>query len=146
MTAYRALGILAAAVLAAPWLYVATARADGFAQLGEVPVTASPGCGGTVSADAQITPVQVGDHVEDGVRVAISYDAGIYDGSCSITVTADWVNLDSGGTGSADITAVSTIDGHYGFIGYAQTTFEPGHGTVVITLSSHPGAEMRITT
>jgi hypothetical protein len=46
---------------------------------------------------------------------------------------------------SSDITAVSTIDGHYGFIGYANTTFETGSGTVVVTLSSHPGAELRIT-
>ena len=38
------------------------------------------------------------------------------------------------------------IDGHYGFIGYANTTFDTGGGTVIVTLSSHPGAEMRITT
>lgn len=83
--------------------------------------------------------------VSDGVRVAISYDAGVYDGSCSLTVTADWTNLDTGGSGHEDITAVSTIDGHYGFIGYANATFAPGPGTVVITLSSHPGDEMRLT-
>jgi hypothetical protein len=83
--------------------------------------------------------------VEDGVRVAIHYDAGIYDGSYALTVTAAWANLDTGATGSGDITAVSTIDGHYGFIGYANTTFETGSGTVVVTLSSHPGAELRIT-
>ena len=35
-----------------------------------------------------MTPVQVDDRVEDGVRVAIHYDAGIYDGSCALTVTA----------------------------------------------------------
>lgn len=40
---------------------------------------------------------------------------------------------------------MSTIDGHYGFIGYANSTFDTGRGTVVVTLSSHPGAEMRIT-
>ena len=59
--------------------------------------------------------------------------------------TAAWANLDTGASGSSDITAVSTIDGHYGFIGYANTTFETGSGTVVVTLSSHPGAELRIT-
>ena len=59
----------------------------------------------------------------------------------SIVIT----NLDTGGKGSSDITAVSTNDGHYGFIGYANTTFETGRGTVVVTLSSHPGAELRIT-
>lgn len=61
-----------------------------------------------------MTPVQVDDRVEDGVPVAIHYDAGIY-------------------------------DGHYGFMGYANTTFEAGSGTVVVTLSSHPGVELRVT-
>ncbi|TFV56622.1 hypothetical protein E4P42_18790 [Mycobacterium sp. PS03-16] len=144
MRAIRAVAL--AAALTAPWVSVAPAHAQPAAQLDRVPVVASPTCGGTVSADAQVVPVQVGDRVGNGVRVAISYDAGIYDGSCALTVTADWRNLDSGATGSDDITAVSTIDGHYGFIGYANATFDTGSGTVVITLSSHPGAEMRITT
>ena len=133
------------AALLAPSLSVATANADAFAQLAAVPVVASPTCGGTVSADAQAAPVQIGDQVGHGVGVSIRYDAGIYDGSCALTVTADWANLDTGASGESDITAVSTIDGHYGFIGYANTTFETGSGTVVVTLSSHPGAELRIT-
>jgi hypothetical protein len=144
MTTFRVAGALAVA-LTAPGLWVATAHAEGFAQLGQVPVAASPTCAGSVSAEAQVTPVQVDDRVEDGVRVAIHYDAGIYDGSCGLTVSAAWVNLDTGASGSGDITAVSTIDGHYGFVGYANTTFETGSGTVVVTLSSHPGAELRIT-
>lgn len=127
-------------------MWVATARAEASAYLDPVPVVASPTCGGTVSAEAQVTPVQVDRRVEDGVRVAIHYDAGVYDGSCSLTVTADWKNLDTGASGSGDITAVSTIDAHYGFIGYANTTFTTGGGTVLVTVSSHPGAEMRITT
>ncbi|MGV0607533.1 hypothetical protein [Mycolicibacterium sp. XJ1904] len=145
MSSLRAAGAVAA-VLAASWLGPATAHAEPFAQLDRVPVVASPTCSGSVSAEAQLTPVQVGDRVENGVRVAISYDAGTYDGSCSLTVTADWVNLDTGASGSSDITAVSTIDGHYGFIGYANTTFATGSGTIIVTLSSHPDAEMRITT
>lgn len=144
MTSFRVVRALAVA-LAAPWLWVATANAEGFAQLDQVPVAASPTCAGTVSAEAQVTPVQVDDRVEDGVRVAIHYDAGLYDGSCALTVTAAWTNLDTGTSGSSDITAVSTIDGHYGFVGYANTTFKTGSGTVVVTLSSHPGAELRIT-
>ena len=144
MIRFRLAGALAVA-LAAPWLSVATAYAEAFAQLGQVPVVASPTCAGSVSAEAQVTPVQVDDRVENGVRVAINYDAGIYDGSCALTVAASWTNLDTGASGSGDITAVSTIDGHYGFIGYANTTFETGSGTVVVTLSSHPGAELRIT-
>jgi len=144
MILFPAAGTLAVA-LTAPWLWMATAEADSFAQLGQVPVMASPTCAGSVSAEAQLTPVLVDDRVENGVRVAIHYDAGIYDGSCALTVTATWANLDTGASGSSDITAVSTIDGHYGFIGYANTTFETGSGTVVVTLSSHPGAEMRIT-
>lgn len=145
MTPIRVAGSLAV-VLSAPWLWMATANAEASAVLDAVPVAASPTCGGTVSAEAQVTPVQVGDRVENGVRAVIHYDAGIYDGSCSLTVTADWANLDTGASGSGDITAVSTIDGHYGFIGYANTTFATGSGTVVVTVSSHPGAEMRITT
>ncbi|KUI13368.1 hypothetical protein AU191_16585 [Mycolicibacterium acapulense] len=145
MSSLRAAGAVAA-VLAASWLGLATAHAEPFAQLDRVPVVASPTCAGSVSAEAQLTPVQVDDRVENGVRVAISYDAGTYDGSCSLTVTADWVNLDTGASGSSDLTAVSTIDGHYGFIGYANTTFATGSGTIVVTLSSHPDAEMRVTT
>ena len=137
-------GALAIA-LTAPWLCAAPAHAEAFAQLGQVPVSASPTCAGSVSAEAQVTPVQVDDRVEDGVRVAIHYDAGIYDGSCALTVTAAWANLDTGASGSRDITAVSTIDGHYGFVGYANTTFQTSSGTVIVTLTSHPGAEMRIT-
>lgn len=145
MTRFRAAGALAVA-LTAPWLWVATAHAEAFAQLDRVPVLASATCAGNVRAEAQLTPVQVDDRVENGVRVAIHYDAGIYDGSCTLTVKADWKNLDTGASGSSDITAVSTIDGHYGFIGYANTAFNTGGGTVIITLSSHPGEEMRITT
>jgi hypothetical protein len=145
MTSLRAVGAVALA-LTAPWCWVATAHAQAFAQLDQVPVVASPTCTGSVSAEAQVTPVQVDDRVEDGVRVAINYDAGVYDGSCALTVTAAWTNLDTGASGSSDITAVSTIDGHYGFIGYANTTFKTGSGTVTVTLSSHPGAELRITT
>lgn len=150
MTSLRVVGSLAVA-LAAPWFLAATfstatANAYPFAELGQVPVVASPTCGGNVSAEAQVTPVQVDDRVEDGVRVAIHYDAGIYDGSCSLTVTAHWTNLDTGASGSGDITAVSTIDGHYGFIGYANDIFKTGSGTVVVTLSSHPRADMRVTT
>ncbi len=144
MIRFRLAGALAVA-LAAPWLSVAMANAEAFAQLGQVPVVASPTCAGSVSAEAQVTPVQVDDRVENGVRVAINYDAGVYDGSCALTVVASWTNLDTGASGRGDITAVSTIDGHYGFIGYANTTFETGSGTVVVTLSSHPGAELRIT-
>ena len=144
MTLFRAAAALAAA-LSAPWWWVATAHAESFARLPAVPVVASSTCAGDVSAEAQVTPVQVDDRVDDGVRVAIHYDAGIYDGSCALTVTATWTNLDTGGTGRGELTAVSTIDGHYGFVGYANATFETGSGTVVVTLSSHPAAELRIT-
>jgi len=44
-------------------------------------------------------------------------------------VTATWTNLDTAASGSADITAVSSIDGHYGFIGYADTEFWTGRRT-----------------
>jgi hypothetical protein len=141
MTRFRVVG----ALIAAPWLVAVPAQADASAHLDAVPVVVSPTCGGTVSAEAQVTPVQVDDRVENGIRVAIHYDAGHYDGSCALTVTVHWTNLDTGASGSGDITAVSTIDGHYGFIGYANAVFEPGPGSVVITLSSHPGGELEVT-
>lgn len=145
MTSLRVAGACAVALIA-PWVSVATSHAEASAYLDAVPVVASPTCGGNVRAEAQVTPVQVDGRLGDGVRVAIHYDAGIYDGSCSLTVNAAWKNLDTGGSGSSDITAVSTIDGHYGFIGYSNTTFNTWSGTVVVTLSAFPGAEMRITT
>jgi hypothetical protein len=138
-----AAGALALALMA-PWS-VATAHAEASDVLDRVPVVASSTCAGNVRGEAQVTPVQAGDRVENGVRVAIHYDAGIYDGSCALTVTAAWRNLDTGASGSGDITAVSTIDGHYGFIGYANATFATQGGTVVVMLSSHPGEEMRLT-
>jgi hypothetical protein len=144
MTSIRVAVALIAALTAAGF-GAAPAHAENFAHLAAVPVAASPTCGGTVSAEAQMTPVQNVDRVESGVRVAIHYDAGIYDGSCALTVTAAWANLDTGASGHGDITAISTIDGHYGFIGYANTTFDTGNGTVIVTVSSHPDAEMRIT-
>jgi hypothetical protein len=144
MTALRAASVLVAA-LTAPWFGIATAHGQDAAQLDRRPVVASPTCAGSVSAEAQVVPVQVDDRVEDGVRVAIHYDAGTYDGSCALTVAAEWTNMNTGASGRSDITAVSTIDGHYGFIGYANTTIATGSGTVVVTLSSHPGSALRIT-
>jgi hypothetical protein len=144
MSLLRAAAAVAVAMTAS-WSSVATAHAEASAQLGRVPVVASPTCAGSVSADAQVVPIQVDGRVEDGVRVAISYDAGTYDGSCALTVSAVWENVETGASGTDDITAVSTIDGHYGFVGYANTTLATGRGTVVITLSSHPGAELSIT-
>ncbi len=85
MNWFRGLAALAVGS-AAPWLWAPTAQAETFAQLAPVAVTASPTCGGSVSADAQVAPVQTYDRMESGVRVAINYDAGIYDGSCSLTV------------------------------------------------------------
>lgn len=134
------------AAVAGVGLLAPSAQAQAFARLDPVPIAASPGCGGTISAEAQTATVQTGAvHSEGSVRVAVNYDAGVYDGNCAVTVTATWTNLDTGATGHGDITAVSTIDGHYGFIGYANTTFITGSGTVVVSLSSHAGAEMQIT-
>ncbi|MGE2836134.1 hypothetical protein [Mycobacterium sp. SMC-4] len=146
MTWLRRFGALAGAVGVVA-LMAPTAHAQAFARLEPVPVAASPSCGGRISAEAQTTTVQTGAVLtERGVRVAVNYDAGVYDGNCAITVTATWTNLDTGATGAGDITAVSTIDGHYGFIGYASTTFVTGSGTIVVTMSSHPDAQMQVMT
>ena len=97
----------------------------------------------SVSAEAQVTPVQVDDRV--GRTVSALRSSTTPQLRRFLCATAAWANLDTGASGGSDITAVSTIDGHYGFIGYASTTFETGSGTVIITLSSHPGTELRIT-
>ncbi|KUI22182.1 hypothetical protein AU193_18135 [Mycobacterium sp. GA-1285] len=101
MASFRVAGGLVLA-LTAPWACTTIAHADPSAQLGRVPVVTSPTCGGSVSAEAQVVPVQIGDRLGDGVRVAIHY-------------------------------------------GYANATFATGSGAVIVTLSSHPGEEMRIT-
>src|SRR6476469_4121361 len=101
MTPFRATGALAVALIA-PWLWVATAHAAGFAQLGQVPVVASPPCAGSDSAEAKVKPVQVDDRGGDGVRVATDYHAGIC-GSCSApTLPAAWANVDAATSGSSD--------------------------------------------
>ncbi|WP_299560193.1 hypothetical protein [uncultured Mycolicibacterium sp.] len=141
MTIVRAAALAALALLGA----TGTAQAQPYDRLDPVPVQASPACGGTATAEAQVTPVQVGDRVADGVRVVIRYDAGVYDGSCVLTVPATWENRDTGAAGAGEITAVSTVDGHYGFIGYANTTFVTGPGTVVVGVGSHPGQRMVVT-
>lgn len=140
------LGRFGVCVLAAagPLMPAAPAGAEPYTALDAVPVVASPTCAGTVSAEAMVTPVQVDEHVFNGVRIAIHYDAGVYDGSCALTVAAAWTNLDTGASGGGDITAVSVIDGHYGFIGYANAVFQTGPGTVVFTLSSHPDRELEV--
>ena len=143
MTSLGRFGVCALAAAASVML-AAPAGAEPYAVLDEVPVVASPTCAGQVSAEAQVAPLQVGDRLADGVRIAIHYDAGVYDGSCALTVTAAWTNLDTGASGGGDITAVSVIDGHYGFIGYANAMFETGPGTVVFTLSSHPDGELEV--
>ena len=143
MTAQRVLGVVAGLLIGAS-AAAGPAHADSYAKLDNVAVQPSPTCGGTASAEAQVAPVQIGDRAEDGVRVAVSYDAGVYDGSCALPVTVTWKNLATGAGGSEQITAVSKKDGHYGFVGYASTTLATGAGPVVVTLSSHPGQELRV--
>ena len=91
-------------MLATPWSGVAVAHADAFAQLDSVPAVASPTCGGSVSAEAQVTPVQVGGRDENGVPRRDPLRRG------------------------------------------RLQTFATGSGTIVIMLSYHPDAEIRITT
>ncbi|CAN5487938.1 hypothetical protein BH10ACT9_BH10ACT9_59550 [soil metagenome] len=140
----KALGAAAVAVIA-PLVVAGSAAAEPYAQLPEVPVVVSPTCAGTTSAEAMVTPLQDGDRVESGVRVAIYFSSPNRDGSCAETVTATWTNLDTGATGTQDIIVVSIIDQHYWFGGYNRAEFWTGAGTVVVTVSTHPGAELVVT-
>lgn len=135
----------AATVLAS----AAPAAAETSAHLDEVPVTAAPGCAGTTSSEAMVAPLQQGDRMEKGVRVAVHFSSDNHDSSCVLQTRTEWRNLDTGASGIEDIAVPSTADpasgGHYGTSGYASKGLWTGPGRVVATVSTHPGAELQVT-
>ncbi|CAN5138749.1 hypothetical protein BH11ACT6_BH11ACT6_45170 [soil metagenome] len=143
----RSLGVFAVAA-ATVGLTAAQAAADTYAQLGAVPVVGSPYCTGSASTEALVAPLQEGDRAEDGVRVAV-YFTPDHDVACAVTMTATWRNLDTGASGSGDITVASdgtpAAQRHYGFAGYSRADFWTGRGTVVVTVSTQPDGELVVT-
>jgi hypothetical protein len=141
-----------APMLAGPALVVGAgpASADGYARFDDAVVTVSPDCTGTVSAEAAVAPLQIGDRVENGVRVSVQFAADNHDSSCFVVASVSWHNLDTGATGGEDITVASTADlaggGHYGDAGYNRANFFAGSGTIVVTVSTNPHpSEVQIT-
>jgi len=143
----RCLGVFAA-VATTVGLTAAPAAAEPYAQLGGVQVVGAPYCTGIATPEAMVTPLQEGDRVESGVRVAV-YFTPDRDVACAVTMTTTWTNLDTGASGTGDITVTS--DGqpasqrHYGFAGYSRAEFWTGPGTVVVTVSTHPDDELEVT-
>lgn len=146
-----AAGLLGVSVLAAGATLLTTvpAAADTFDDAGDTPVVITPDCRGVTSTEVAVAPLQEADRVENGVRVTIRFSSDNHDGSCTLTATATWLNLDTGAAGSEDITVASTADpasgGHYGSAGYNRAQFWTGPGTVVVTVSTHPGTEFEVT-
>jgi hypothetical protein len=144
-------GLLGATVLAAPGpLFTAgPATAETFARLGETPVTVSSICTGITSAEAMVAPLQEGDRVENGVRVSVRFSSDNHSNCCALTATATWRNLDTGSSGGEHITVAPTADptsgGRYGNAGYNRANFWTGPGTVVVTVSTHPGSQLQVT-
>lgn len=130
------LGFLAvpSLVLAAP----ASAEQDnGFA---DAPVNVSPSCAGTAMAEASVTPLPTSVR---GVGVVLKFAAQQQDPSCSLTATVNWRNVDTGATGSDELTVSSVPDSRggpkAGDHGYGRVLADTGPGAVLVTISTNPG-------
>ena len=90
-----------APMFAVPALVVGAepASADGYARFDDAVVTVSPDCTGTVRAEAAVAPLQIGDRIENGVRVSVQFAADNHDSSCFVVASVSWHNLDTGATG-----------------------------------------------
>ncbi len=71
-----------------------------------------------------VAPLQDGDRLNNGVRVAVRFSSGNRDNSCAFTAAATWHNLD---TGASDV--ITRIDsqsgGRYGNAGYNRAHSGP---------------------
>jgi hypothetical protein len=146
-TAPAPVGLLGAAAVAL--LTAGPATAETYAHLDNTPVTVPSICTGIASAEAMVAPLQHGDRVERGVRVSVRFSSDDHSDRCALTTTATWRNLDTGASGSEQFAVASTADpasgGKYGTAGYNRAHFWTGPGTVVITVSTHPDSELRVT-
>jgi hypothetical protein len=144
-------GLLGATILAAPSpvLTAGPATAETFVRLGDTPVTVFSTCTGTTNAEAMVAPLQEGSRVENGVRISVRFSSENHGNRCVLTATATWRNPDTGASGSEYITVASAADpasgGRYGNAGYNRANFWTGPGTVVVTVSTHPGSELQVT-
>lgn len=102
-------------------------------------VDVAPGCAGTVRTQVAVAPLPAN---VPGVAVAVLFRADRQDPSCVVTPTVSWRNLDSGATGSQELTvsSVPTAVGRFPTDhGYNRALADTGPGTVVVTISTNPG-------
>jgi hypothetical protein len=136
-------------VATAPLLTAGPASAETFVQLGDTPVAVSATCLGTAGTEAMVAPLQAGDHLENGVRVVVRFSSDNVDNSCALTASVTWRKLETGTSGGEEITVASRSDpasgARYGNAGYNRANFWTGPGTVVVTVSTHPGSALRLT-
>lgn len=132
-------------LLAVPGLLLATpAAAQADNDFEDAPVNVSPSCAGTAMAEASVTPLPTSVR---GVGVVLKFAAEQQDPSCSVTATVNWRNVDTGVTGSDELTVSSVPDPRggpkAGDHGYGRVLADTGPGTVLVTISTNPG-EVRV--
>ncbi|GAA5064157.1 hypothetical protein [Nocardia callitridis] len=165
-------------ILAVPALIVAAGPAlgdpaDNRARFDDNLVTVAPDCVGTASAVAGMAPAADVEAQQEpsaaDVRVVLRFVAENQDVSCAAPVTATWRNLDTGETGSRDLTIASAAaaqvadeDTAFAAIGeqrddaepadpadvdqadvagYRYVDFNSGAGRVEVTVSTNPVPE-----
>ncbi|MFI5720574.1 hypothetical protein [Nocardia sp. NPDC051750] len=117
----------------------ATANAQTAADFQDTRVEVAPGCAGTVRTGVAVTPLPSN---VSGVGVAVLFRADRQDPACAVTATVSWRNLDTGATGSEDVT-VSSVPVSIGPFptdnGFSRALADTGPGRVIVTISTNPG-------
>lgn len=131
-----ALGALAASALIP---VAAPASAQTAADFQDARVQVAPGCAGTVRSQVAVTPLPTN---APGVGVGVLFRADRQDPSCAMSVTMSWRNIDTGASGSEEVTvsSVPVTDGIFPTDhGFQRALADTGPGTVVVTMSTNPG-------
>ena len=119
--------------------FAAPAGAQTAADFQDARVEVSPGCGGTVRTEVAVAPLP---NNANGVAAAVMFRADRQDPACSAHATLTWRNLDTGASGSQDV-SVSSIPNPGGPYptdhGYQRALADTGPGTVVVTMTTNPG-------
>ncbi|MGH8880610.1 MAG: hypothetical protein ACRD0P_25180 [Stackebrandtia sp.] len=130
------LGAIAASALL-PFAAPASAQTAGDFQDARVEV--SPGCGGMFRTQVSVAPLPTD---ANGVAVAVMFRADRQDPACSADATVSWRNVDSGASGTEDLTVSSVPDPGGRFPtdhGYQRVMADTGPGTVAVTITTNPG-------
>ncbi len=142
--AFAASALLPAAAPAGAQPFAAPAGARTAADFEDARVEVAPGCAGTVRTQVAVAPLPAN---VSGVAVAVLFRADRQDPSCVVTPTVSWHNIDSGATGSTEV-SVSSVPSAIGRFptdhGYNRALADTGPGTVIVTITTNPG-EVRVT-